>query len=258
MKLGIGLYRHMLTPEYFQFARQCGCTHLIVHLATYYDKQVVTATDENSNYGAATAKDPIWELDNLLALKKQAAEYGLDIYGIENFNPADWYDVLLAGPKRDEQLEGLKRIIENTGKAGIKAFGYNFSLAGVWGHQKKHAARGGAESTCFDASLLDINSPIPNGQVWNMTYAPTDGGFMAPVSQKELWDRLKYFLDYMLPIAEENGVELALHPDDPHARASADGAARLPPGALSEAHRHEHEQSKQAGALSRQPSGDGI
>lgn len=82
MKLGIGLYRHMLTPEYFQFARQCGCTHLIVHLATYYDKQVVTATDENSNYGAATAKDPIWELDNLLALKKQAAEYGLDIYGI--------------------------------------------------------------------------------------------------------------------------------------------------------------------------------
>lgn len=48
-----------------------------------------------------------------------------------------------------------------------------------------------------------------------MTYAPTDGGFMAPVSQKELWDRLKYFLDYMLPIAEENGVELALHPDDP-------------------------------------------
>ena len=215
MKLGIGLYRHMLTPEYFQFARQCGCTHLIVHLATYYDKQVVTATDENSNYGAATAKDPIWELDNLLSLKKQAAEYGLDIYGIENFNPADWYDVLLAGPKRDEQLEGLKRIIENTGKAGIKAFGYNFSLAGVWGHQKKHAARGGAESTCFDASLLDINSPIPNGQVWNMTYAPTDGGFMAPVSQKELWDRLKYFLDYMLPIADENGVELALHPDDP-------------------------------------------
>ena len=136
MKLGIGLYRHMLTPEYFQFARQCGCTHLIVHLATYYDKQVVTATDENSNYGAATAKDPIWELDNLLALKKQAAEYGLDIYGIENFNPADWYDVLLAGPKRDEQLEGLKRIIENTGKAGIKAFGYNFSLAGVWGTRK--------------------------------------------------------------------------------------------------------------------------
>ena len=47
MKLGLGLYRHMLQPEYFQFAKQCGCTHLIVHLATYYDSddRVVTATD---------------------------------------------------------------------------------------------------------------------------------------------------------------------------------------------------------------------
>lgn len=32
MKLGFGLYRHMLTEDYFRFARQCGATHLIVHL----------------------------------------------------------------------------------------------------------------------------------------------------------------------------------------------------------------------------------
>ena len=48
-----------------------------------------------------------------------------------------------------------------------------------------------------------------------MTYAPGDGGFMPPVSSAELWDRLKRFLDEMLPVAEEAGVELALHPDDP-------------------------------------------
>lgn len=217
MKLGIGLYRHMLQPKYFQFARQCGCTHLIVHLATYYDSdsRVVTATDAKTNYGDSFAQDPIWELDSLLALKKEAAKYDLDIYGIENFNPADWYDVLLAGPKRDEQIENLKKIITSTGKAGIKSFGYNFSLAGVWGHQKKHAARGGAVSTCFDASLLDINAPIPNGQVWNMTYAPNDGGFMPLVTNDEIWERLKYFLERMLPVAEEAGVDLALHPDDP-------------------------------------------
>lgn len=217
MKLGIGLYRHMLKREYFQFARQCGCTHLIIHLAAYYDSDsnVVTATDTSTNYGTSFADDPVWELSNLLALKKEAAAYGLEIYGIENFSPADWYDVLLAGPKRDEQIEHLKRIIANTGKAGFKSFGYNFSLAGVWGHQKKHAARGGAVSTCFDASLLDIHAPIPNGQVWNMTYAPSDSGFMAPVTQEEIWDRLKYFLERILPTAEESGVELALHPDDP-------------------------------------------
>ena len=217
MKLGIGLYRHMLKPEYFQFARQCGCTHLIVHLANYYDSddRVVTATDAVTNYGTAKGKDPIWKLDSLLKLKEEAARYDLEIYGIENFSPADWYDVLLGGPKRDEQMEYLKQIIRNVGQAEIPCFGYNFSLAGVWGHQKKHAARGGAESTCFDASLLDINAPIPNGQVWNMTYAPGDGGFLPPVTSEELWGRLKYFLEGILPVAEQVGVELALHPDDP-------------------------------------------
>ena len=92
MKLGIGLYRHMLKPEYFQFARQCGCTHLIIHLATYYDSDsnIVTATDSRVNYGNSFAKDPVWELDQLLELKKEAKSYGLEIYGIENFSPADW------------------------------------------------------------------------------------------------------------------------------------------------------------------------
>ena len=47
MKLGLGLYHHMLTEREFAFARQCGCTDLIVHLANYYDgdKNIVMATD---------------------------------------------------------------------------------------------------------------------------------------------------------------------------------------------------------------------
>ena len=218
MKLGLGLYREMLTPDYFRFARQCGCTHLIIHLARYYtggDNNIVTATDETHNYGEAVANDPIWTLESLRALQKMAADEGLTIYGIENFDPADWYDVLLDGPRRHAQMETLKAIIRRCGQAGIRTFGYNFSLAGVWGHQKKHAARGGATSTCFDASLLNLNSPIPNGQVWNMTYAPGDGGFMPPVPSEALWDRLRRFLNEILPVAEEAGVELALHPDDP-------------------------------------------
>lgn len=218
MKLGIGLYRDMLDREHFRFARQCGCTHLILHLVNYYtggEGNIVTATDEKSNYGAASANDPIWSLDSLISLKKMAEEEGLCIYGIENFDPADWYDVLLDGPKKQQQMEGLKTIIRNCGKAGIRAFGYNFSLAGVWGHQKRHAARGGAVSTCFDDRRVDVRSPIPNGQVWNMTYAPWDGGYMQAPTEQEYWERLRYFLDEILPVAQEAGVDMALHPDDP-------------------------------------------
>ena len=216
MNIGIGLYRHMLNDEYFRFAAQLGCTHLIVHLASYYSEQVVTATDEEHNYGRSLADDEVWAEEYISSLARKASEYGLTIYGIENFNPAHWYDILLDGPEKEKQLEHLKAIIRTVGKCGIKSFGYNFSIAGVWGHQHRNAARGGAESVCFDASALDLDSPIPNGQVWNMTYdAEAAPGFLAPVSKEELWKRFEWFISRILPVAEDAGVEMALHPDDP-------------------------------------------
>ena len=218
MKLGVGLYRYMLADDEFAFARQCGCTDLIIHLANYYDSQenIVKSTDDKVNYGVASAKDPAWSLENLLSLQKKAGDWGLNIYGIENFSPADWYDILLDGPQKEEQMENLKAIIRNAGKAGIRTFGYNFSLAGVWGHQKTTRARGGAVSTCFDAELLNLDARIPKGEIWNMTYGQEpQEGFIEDIGYEELWDRLKWFLEHILPTAEEAGVMMALHPDDP-------------------------------------------
>lgn len=216
MKLGMGLYRDMLNRDHFQFARQCGCTDLVLHLVNYYTAgNIVKATDDQTNYGVSTAFDKIWELDNLLNLRRMAQAEGLNVFAIENFDPADWYDVLLDGPKRAQQMERLKTIIRNCGEAGIRSFGYNFSIAGVWGHQKRRAARGGAVSTCFDVSLIKHDCPIPEGQVWNMTYGPSTGKNIDPITSAELWDRLRRFLDEILPVAQEAGVELALHPDDP-------------------------------------------
>ena len=37
MKPGLGLYRHMLTRDYYDFARQAGCTHVVVHLVDYFN-----------------------------------------------------------------------------------------------------------------------------------------------------------------------------------------------------------------------------
>lgn len=216
MRIGLGLYRHMLKTENYQFARQCGCTDLVIHLAEYYENEIVTATDENRNYGASRGHDQIWGLDSLLKIKEDAGKFGLNIYGIENFSPADWYDILLDGPEKNNQMEHLKQIIRNVGKAGIKSFGYNFSLAGVWGHQKKPVARGGALATCFNAAELPIDAPIPRGQIWNMTFDPNAGaGYINEIDTAELWERFRWFLKELLPAAEEAGVEMALHPDDP-------------------------------------------
>jgi mannonate dehydratase len=136
MKLGLGLYRHMLTRDNFDFARQCGCTHLVVHLVDYFNK----GNQKNKNdqpignhdgWGRAGNSKSLWEVDSLRRLKKEINEAGLELEAIENFDPADWYDILLDGPNKKNQIEEIKRFIRNLGAAGIPIMGYNFSLAGV-------------------------------------------------------------------------------------------------------------------------------
>ncbi|MFB3820057.1 MAG: mannonate dehydratase, partial [Candidatus Methylomirabilales bacterium] len=74
--------------------------------------------------------------------------------------------------------------------------------------------------------------PIPAGMVWNMVYDPSRfdpagrRGTVGPIQAEEMWRRLAAFLGEMVPVAEEAGVTLALHPDDPPLPVLR-GAARL-------------------------------
>jgi mannonate dehydratase len=105
--------------------------------------------------------------------------------------------------------------------------GYNFSIAGVWGHVVGPFARGGAESVGFLGPEGPEETPIPKGMVWNMVYDPAaPEGAIGTVTSEQLWQRLADFLTAVVPVAEEAGVRLALHPDDPP-MPTLRGAARL-------------------------------
>lgn len=218
MKLGLGLYKHMLDRQHFDFARQCGCTHIVVHLVDYFNKGYQSNKNnqpigDDRGWGYAGDPDRLWTLDELLVLKEAINDAGLELEAIENFDPAHWHDILLDGPKKARQMEGLKQMIRNVGAAGIPVMGYNFSLAGVSSRIVGNFARGHAQSVGMDG--VD-DRPIPNGMVWNMVYdAAAPPGFLPDISHEELWSRLEYFLRELVPVAEEAGVKLAAHPDDP-------------------------------------------
>ena len=216
-KLGFGFYHHMLADDTLRFARQCGATHAVAHLVDYFgsgtSKTVNQPVGNRNGWGAAGGSDERWTLPALKALRTRFEDAGLTLAAIENFDPAHWHDVLLGGPRRDEQIEAIQRIIRNLGDAGIPVMGYNFSLAGVAGRVTGPFARGGATSVGMEGS---DDSPIPNGTVWNMVYdADAPAGTQPRIDHDELWSRLEYFLKAVLPVAEDAGVRLAAHPDDP-------------------------------------------
>lgn len=216
MKLGLGLYRHMLTRDNFRFAKQAGATHIVAHLVDYFntDDSLSTASGGEA-WGVTRNQGKLWSFEELRDLRAAVEAEGLSLEAIENFDPAHWYDVLLDGPRKQKQLEDLKTIIRNLGRAGIPIMGYNFSIAGVWGRVPT-PARGGAVGVGYVEEQAPPHTPIPNGQVWNMIYDPdAPPGVVGPVSEEELWQRLEDFLKAVLPVAEEAGVRLAAHPDDP-------------------------------------------
>jgi mannonate dehydratase len=222
MKIGFNLYRHMLDEENYRFARQCGATHLVVHLVDYFNgndktqrkaQAVGQPSDDGRGWGVAGNPRKIWSLKELRGIVQQANDNGLEVFAIENFDPAHWYDILLDGPRKNAQIKNLKTMIQRVGEAGIPVIGYNFSIAGVCGRVTGEFARGRALSVGMNGPF---NKPIPKGMVWNMTYSDKAGKGSVPVcTSQQLWDRLRWFLDEVLPVAEASGVVLAAHPDDP-------------------------------------------
>lgn len=215
MKIGLGLYKKFLTAENFRFARQAGATHIVAHLTDYFsDARLPGARAGAAAWGATSGQ--LWSQEELVDLVAAVRAEGLELAALENFDPAFWYDVLLDGPHRRRQLEDLKGLLRRVGAAGIPVMGYCFTLAGVWGHVVGPWARGGAESVAFRGPHPVEETPIPNGEVWNMRYSDDVApGVVARVGEDEMWDRLRSFLLEVVPVAEESGVRLAAHPDDP-------------------------------------------
>lgn len=200
MKLGLGLYE--VTEDNLTFARQMGVTHIVAHLP---GEETFPSTREG-----------FWSYEDLRRLRDFVTDHGLTLEAIENFSPRHWDQVLLDGPGRDAQMENLKKTIRHMGRAGIPVMGYYFSLAGVWGRVSGPYARGGAVSTGYIEAEAPEQTPIPHGEVWRQKIDENPPpGDIGTVTHEEMWGRLAYFLENLVPVAEEAGVRLAAHPDDP-------------------------------------------
>ncbi|MDP7450013.1 MAG: mannonate dehydratase, partial [Candidatus Latescibacteria bacterium] len=205
MKVGLGMYPGLLTPENYRFAVQAGATHVVAHLPGFSHRE-----------GRGLPPEKMWTYEELDELKQGMNAEGLDFYAIENFEVIHWYDVLLDGPRRDEQIEGLKELLRTMGAVGIDTIGYNFSLANVWGRIMSDKPRGGATASAFSQDQAPPDTEIPNGTVWSTEYDPqAPEGTVGIVTEEMIWERFERFLKDLVPVAEEANVRLAMHPADP-------------------------------------------
>jgi mannonate dehydratase len=160
--------------------------------------------------------DSCWAYEDLLGLRLQCEEYGLRLEAIENV-PKPFYDKVMLGlPGRDEQIENYQQLIRNVGKAGIPILGHNFRPHGLYRTSWETKGRGGAKVSSFDIHHVKDFESLPK-------FAPP---IDFELDAETMWSHYAYFIKAVIPVAEEAGVKLALHPDDPPAE-QIGGIARI-------------------------------
>ena len=140
------------------------------------------------------------------ALVARFASRGIKIYRIANHGVHNVPEITLNLPGRDKKIEEFKQYIRNIGAAGVYYNTYAHMANGIWSSGKT-AGRGG-----MDARRLDIK----DAQGWwiDETYSGelTHG---RRYSEEELWDNYTYLIRQIAPVAEDAGVRIGIHPDDP-------------------------------------------
>ncbi len=144
-------------------------------------------------------------LEAVLSAKAEIEAHGLRLAVIEGWLPIE--KIKLGVDSDGAELAAMKDLVRHMGEAGIPTLCYNFMAGTDWVRTRlDHPERGGARVTGFDLaaaeSAMSLNQP---------TTAIAEGG----ISADQLWENLQAFLEALVPVAEQAGVDLAMHPDDP-------------------------------------------
>lgn len=163
----------------------------------------------------------VWDMEKILDLKEVVERAGLNFDVIESVPVHE--DIKLGLPSRNRYIENYKQNIRNLSKSGIKVICYNFMPIFDWTRtQLDKELEDGSTALVYYKDQLEKMDPL-TGELslpgWDASY--TKDGLedlfdkYKQVGEEELWSHLEYFLNEIIPVAEECDVKMAIHPDDP-------------------------------------------
>jgi mannonate dehydratase len=144
--------------------------------------------------------------ETFAALKRRIEGAGLKVTNIGNTNVHNMPEVTLNLPGRDRKIEEYKQYLRNLGKVGIYYTTYAHMGNGIWSSSAE-TARGGAPARAFHEATA-------KGHWTTQTFDPplTQG---RRYTKEEIWENYTYFIKQVVPVAEEEGIRIGIHPDDP-------------------------------------------
>ena len=130
-------------------------------------------------------------------LHDRCAQAGLTLYNAGNYNIAKSPKIHLALPGRDAVIERFVQMMRDLARAGIHTTTFTWEPDRVWSSEPGESR----QATARRVDLAELKArPLTHER---------------PYTLDELWENFAYFMQRVIPVAEETGVRLALHPNDP-------------------------------------------
>jgi mannonate dehydratase len=162
----------------------------------------------------------VWPVDKIQALKAKVEAHDLALDVIESVPVHE--DIKLGKPSRAPLIANYQQTIRNLGACGIKVICYNFMPVFDWTRTSlAKVLPDGSTTLTFstqEVDAIDVSKGI-SLPGWDASYKAGElQGLLAEyaqVDEEKLWDNLGYFLKAIVPVAEQSGIKMAIHPDDP-------------------------------------------
>jgi len=194
----MGMSAHQISDERLRFMQQIGLRSLFM-----WGPGAPTYSPEGRVVGRKGDPAPTqgpWIESELRAIRSRVGEYGLEV---ETMMLHDFRDAILGRPGRDAAIDRVIESIRVAGRIGLPVVEYNwYALRAQQGYYRT-PGRGGVSYLAYDVDRTKDLPPLPD---------------IGEIDAEELWGRYRYFLEAVIPVAEESGVRMCVHPNDPPAK----------------------------------------
>ena len=163
----------------------------------------------------------VWSVESIRSLRKKAEMEQLAFEVVESVPVPE--EIKYGGPRAEELIQNYCENIRRLGREGVKCVCYNFMPVFDWLRSElTHQNEDGSNSLAYDEDTLKTLDPsagdlsLPG---WDESYTKAELSRLLEIyknlTEEDLWENLSRFLRTVIPVAEEAGVNMAVHPDDP-------------------------------------------
>lgn len=146
-------------------------------------------------------RDEHLNFESMARIRDYVESFGLQLFTMHSYRLCKNPDIQLNRPDCSRAIDEYCVMLENLGRVGIPSTNFTWEpiQTRYWDNPVSAYTRG-AETRCVSKSEIEQRNLMLYDRVYE---------------REELWENMFRFLDAVVPVAEQAGVGIALHPNDP-------------------------------------------